>query len=180
MGHYSLAHKTQDLIRYTESAVDSILAFQKGKRSKVIPLIMYSGFSGSALGIAIAIQYYKQTKQVLHQMYVRKINEESHGSHIETDSYDLLYDVFRHNKKLTGIPKQKILPIFVDDFTDTGATRKYVVKEVSKYFTESVRSLIREGNAPSKINNVFYDVHDCFQYQGKLILSEVHINIKEE
>ncbi len=81
------------------------------------PVLCYSGMSGIASATMMGY-FLSQRGLKVGYIYVRKSDEESHGTPIETSSNGSIdYGV----------------PVFVDDFCDTGSTLLFVMKSVRRY-----------------------------------------------
>lgn len=118
--HYSLAFNVNAMGRWARKAVDVLHTEIKSER---VPLFIYQGFSGIAHGQAVARVWHRKHGAGYGQMYVRKYEENSHGADVE-------FCLPARDSRLV----EPYALVFVDDFVDSGATRKRVVHEVAEWW----------------------------------------------
>lgn len=122
--HYSQVFNTQMMIDLAaEKATILKTVYQQ---NKTVPVLVYSGFSGSTFAMAISMALHNLNIP-FEQMYIRKVDEKSHGQSIESSTSYLL-------------AKHHFL-VFVDDFISTGTTLKYVVENALTRFKD--QSVVR-------------------------------------
>lgn len=124
--HYSQVFNTQTMIDLAAEKAGILKTVYE--QNKTIPVLVYSGFSGSTFAMAISIAMHK-LKVPFEQMYIRKPDEKSHGQEIE--SSQLNYNA-----------KEYIL-VFVDDFISLGNTLDYVLKKSMESFERRSGSVVR-------------------------------------
>lgn len=124
--HYSQVFNTQNMIDLAAEKAEILnIVYQQ---NKTIPVLVYSGFSGSTFAMAISIALHK-LKVPFEQMYIRKAEEVSHGQEIE--SSQLYYNA-----------KDYVL-VFVDDFIALGKTLNYVIKQSMIFFENRLGTVVR-------------------------------------
>lgn len=114
--HYSKAQKISELIPWSHKIAKYIHENFKNVNDDEIPVLIYSGMSGTALATALACAYYNVSGgKTIHMMYVRKDSElnDCHGDKLECETLGRFHE--------TGY---NIHAIFVDDFVSSGATFK--------------------------------------------------------
>ena len=124
--HYSQVFNTQTMIDLAAEKADILKTVYE--QNKTIPVLVYSGFSGSTFAMAISIAMHK-LKIPFEQMYIRKPDEKSHGQEVE--SSQLSYNA-----------KEYTL-VFVDDFISLGKTLNYVLKKSMESFERRSGSVVR-------------------------------------
>jgi len=118
--HYSNAQNIQELTENASSWAKRIMEECKGRR-KLYPILCYRGMSGIASATAIAMQLHQQDPLFKFGMvYVRKEDEDSHGSDLEMTGISDVPDV-----------KRRVL-VFVDDFICAGYTKRAVLDAIVK------------------------------------------------
>jgi len=116
--HYSRAlHGASFYSTAMMIAEDLIEAFESTKKG--VPLLCYTGLSGITSATMIAY-FLNDNRFPVHHAYVRKVGEKSHGCPVESDNFT------KHAKR--------IVPIFVDDFIDSGDTARYVMTSIESEF----------------------------------------------
>lgn len=130
MTHYSWAQSASKLDMFAQIHCKNLMNHFCEKNVHVV--LCYTGLSGTALCTALMMEIYKKNKKRKNKlnytmMYVRKENEESHGSDIEEGNWDetslSLYEISQ---------KKEIKFVFVDDFIDTGSTLRKMVRIIKK------------------------------------------------
>lgn len=106
--HYSQAFTPNFSTKCRYAAKE--LARQFEGLGKGYPVLCYTGFSGVTAATMLAM-YLSELGLRVEQIYVRKPGEKSHGSHVEFSNRNL---------------GQHAVPVFVDDFVDTGGTHNMV------------------------------------------------------
>lgn len=120
--HYSQVFNTQMMIDL--AAEKATILKTVYEQNKIVPILVYSGFSGSTFAMAISMALHNLNIP-FEQMYVRKVDEISHGQSIESSTS---YLQSKHH-----------FLVFVDDFISTGDTLKYVIeKAVTRFKEQSV------------------------------------------
>jgi len=114
VSHYGASMKPVELLQQAEQ-ICKLMAI-KLKENQVV-VLFYSGMSGVASATALALTMQRFNMKLGGMVYIRKQNEVSHGSDIETSLM---------NVKKTD----DLVPIFVDDFVCNGTTFKYVLTRV--------------------------------------------------
>lgn len=174
--HYSRAFQKEDFydtVQYLAKNVCDL--FDELKVG--YPILCYSGFSG--ITSATLLAYFIQQRMRVEQLYVRKPNESSHGSHIEYST-----------RRLNG----GVL-IFVDDFVETGETLSYVTGEVNKWiksleknsrpqpFNSDCKSILEfdciEPNVPYVLTGEFA-YGDCYPYSIDFMKEQWYNNLINE
>jgi orotate phosphoribosyltransferase-like protein len=130
MSHYSAAQHNDQLLKIASTAAKAIRKKYNKPNNPIIPSLIYTGMSGISTATAIAQEYYRRYKKNLHMIYVRKDNENSHGSRIETEPFTRQFDF--HGNYIPYIPVTIDL-IFVDDFVSSGNTVVNVLAQFSEF-----------------------------------------------
>jgi hypothetical protein len=154
--HYSLAQKTRDLHAQALVWADFLVKWtrQRGNKRK-IPVLCYSGMSGIASATALSlILTIKYPRFKFCMVYVRKENENSHGEKIEHNLFGGEGSVFTLESLVAGEAKEKMFPVFVDDFVSGGSTRQYTMAKVSEFFC--VRRDISIGQLKQHVDDDFF------------------------
>lgn len=120
--HYSAALNASALDETCTELAASIK--RKSEETGLIPLLLYSGMSGIALATAISIALWRDHKMEPMMMYVRKPDEDSHGSRVESSKG--LFTQIKWNEEEHKHTKKDVrrLVVFVDDFICSGRTTK--------------------------------------------------------
>lgn len=115
--HYtgSLALKPDKLEEWADKVASTLPMFLQGKR----PLFCYSGMSGIAHATALSLAYYQHHGACFGMLYVRKPEERSHGSRVESN--------------ISGVENENSVLVFVDDFVSSGETRNRVIDGAWKF-----------------------------------------------
>lgn len=129
MSHYSIAQKTEKLIKWSNDAIiyiaDEIALLNTEHNCKHIPLFAYRGMSGVGLAAALSIAYYSEYGSEYVMAYVRKDGETSHGDPIEIQFPE------------QGCARSsRMFVIFVDDFICSGETFDKTVGAVKDYIKQ--------------------------------------------
>lgn len=119
--HYSQVFNTDHMVELAAEKAQILQTVYAEKN--IVPILVYSGFSGATFAMAISIAMQK-LKVPFHQMYIRKKAEDSHGRDIEQSHMN--YKDSQHYL------------VFVDDFISLGHTVKYVVTQAMTCFDSSV------------------------------------------
>lgn len=127
MTHYSSAFRFKDM---KKDAINAAYHIHKSiQDNDTTPVICFSGFSGSTFYAAIAMELlnlgYDENRIIV--MYVRKPNEESHGTAVENNLYFSI-----HHKKF------KLF--FADDFIISANTLKYTVNKTLNVVLEYINT----------------------------------------
>ena len=116
--HYSQAQKSERLLNWADAASKKIHENCNMRH----PVLMFSGYSGSATATALMLAYYRNYGVELGMMYVRKPNEDSHGHSVEENI-----------TSRTGDKNKLRWYIFVDDTISSGKTYRYTVHKAARY-----------------------------------------------
>lgn len=113
--HYSKALCGGDFHRTCQFLAEQVAAVFKNV-GVGHPVLCYSGMSG--ISSATMVGYFLESDQGLKvsYLYVRKKHEKSHGDEVECSD-------------ITAINYNGV-PVFVDDFSETGATVQHVMEQV--------------------------------------------------
>lgn len=138
--HYSLALRPKDLMAFAAWSTDAI---QKELRPGEVPVLCFTGFSGSATATAISLEWTR--RGIKHgSAYIRKTEERSHGTSVEY--------------MMPNFDEEIILPVFVDDHISSGATfRRVMEKLVSSFHLHGrfdVVCLLSEHNCYKTIRRI--------------------------
>jgi orotate phosphoribosyltransferase-like protein len=121
--HYSLAQSPAEMWQKAAAIAAKLIA--DAKAHKAIPVLAYTGMSGTATATAVSLWLAtKKPRFKFYMIYVRKPREKSHGRKIEHNfEYDFLID--------ESITKKKFFIAFVDDLICSGATSKRVLAKIA-------------------------------------------------
>lgn len=114
--HYSPAFEKTFSDSVAHAARQVAEFFEQPEYLDCYPVLCYTGFSG--ITIATLLAHHLRDSIRVEQLYVRKEGEQSHGEAIEYSSMYL----------------EDGVPVFVDDFFDSGATANHVMKSVLNHF----------------------------------------------
>lgn len=113
--HYSLAHDHR-LYDFGRAAANKIYELTDGRNNDAV--LIYTGMSGISAATAIACAQLARHRKPSRMCYVRKLNESSHGLHVETE--DAPWSTLS-------------MAIFVDDFVSSGRTLSHMVSTLSEW-----------------------------------------------
>jgi orotate phosphoribosyltransferase len=136
--HYSRAQDPDELLEIARVLAYKLFLFKEQISSSVGGeaeiCLVYSGMSGVSIATAVMLELRRTHRYAPHMAYVRKKNEQSHGSPVEFTHMARTADAF----------------IFIDDFISSGATCNYCScmlerymrgKKVTHYITNRINTL---------------------------------------
>jgi len=119
--HYSKAQNISELNFNCAAWATHIMKMCNKRRRNWFPILCYRGMSGIASATAVAMQMHlKDPEFAFGMVYVRKEDEDSHGSDLEMNGIE-------------DVPegKRRVL-VFVDDFICGGTTRRHCMHAITK------------------------------------------------
>lgn len=120
MGHYSYAQKPNLLVPWSNKVAENLYSFFKD--TETMPVLIYSGMSGISCATSIMQSFYNLFQKNLFMIYVRKENEESHGTSLEYENLSLTPDGNSFFNYDYSVQKIQSCLVFVDDFISSGST----------------------------------------------------------
>lgn len=128
--HYGRSLQPGKLFPWAAAMAESIRAkfFAPDVPERIYPILIYTGMSGVTTATAIMAHFVQEhAKARIGMMYIRKENELSHGSRVESSLSD-------------GIFSNEQIPvfIFVDDFVDGGLTAARVISKAAQNLSREI------------------------------------------
>lgn len=123
--HYSLAQAPADM--WEKAAAIGAKLIADAKEKKAIPVLAYTGMSGTATASAVSLWLtLKKPKFKFYMVYVRKPREKSHGRCVEHNM------VMGSDSVMSKISKMKVFIAFMDDLIASGDTLNRVLEKIAR------------------------------------------------
>lgn len=144
--HYGNSMNAPVLYPWAKRMASDIVRKYLRNKKNILPILVYRGMSGVTTATAIMAAIPAKYRTDIGLIYVRKENEESHGSKVEHTV----------NIDYANIGQVEPVIIFCDDFIDSGATMVETMTVVVSYFNFSVfpADIICALSAHSDDNNL--------------------------
>lgn len=152
--HYGNSMNAPVLYPWAKRMASDIVRKYLRNKKNILPILVYRGMSGVTTATAIMAAIPAKYRTDIGLIYVRKENEESHGTMVEHTT----------NIDYANIGQVEPVIIFCDDFIDSGATMVETMAAVVNYFNFSVfpADIICALSTHSDDNNL-RTLHDACQ-----------------